>query len=300
MDPERAAMNSLDRRSRGEDIRATADKLLPMHAKIAPMMEKMSAHPENFSELHDAETIASDLRYVARMKRKFAETEHQKAAGGLTEGEVRNLAEVAEFLIIRGINVGKWIPSFTAFKTAEVDDIGRGIDMVLIADGSIIGEGKPDAYLGMGVDVSFSHNLENKFQRIKDEIDNFDADQNDLGVVRYFHNRKTGVRRELHDLPRVVAALDLGVMEDLARSKDNGKGHAARHAIILEMERQLAVFADYAKEHNPLCLYPIARAQYIVHKISLVTKSREVFGDSGYGKNAKMEAAIERGLALFR
>ncbi len=300
MNPEHSTINTLDRRKRKDNIEDTAELLLPLHTKIAPIMEKLATHPENFTELHDEETIARDLRYVQKRKAGFAETANNKSVGNLTEGEVRNLAEILEYQIIRGINVANWIPLCTAIKTSEYDDIYHGIDMVLTIDNPQNSESESATHLGLGVDISFSHNLHSKFKRIKNEIDHYDGEENGLGTVKYFHDRSKGVRRELHDLPRVVAALDVGVMEDLARAKDGGKGHIARHAIVTEMEHQLAVFADYAQKKNPLCLEPIMRAQDIVHKISLVTKSEDVLEGSGYAKNAKMQRAVEKGLSLFR
>lgn len=295
MNPENAAMRSLDRRKRIDEIEQAARKLLPLHKQIAPLMEKIAIHPSGFENLYDREVMASDAHYVEHMKKIFAAQANEAGPNGLTKGEIRDLAEILEFQIIRGINEANWLPYVTAMKTAEYDDIKNGVDLVLIYE-----KGLQMGHMGMGVDISFSHNLRNKFQRIKDEIDAYDGEHDQFGVVKYFHNRQTGYRGELSGLPRVVAALDVGTMEDLAHVKGGGPGHIAQHTIVSEMEHQLAVFADYARKNNPLCLDQIMRAQNFMHTLNDHFQSDEKLMSSEYRKNEKVQDAIEEGLSLFR
>lgn len=296
MNPERAAINSLDNRKRIDEIKETAQLLLPTYGKIAEIMEKISIHPENFENLYGAETIQADRQYVARMKEKFKQEDDEAGPNGLTKGDIRKIAEILEFQIIRGINQGLWLPGCTATKTTEYDDIRHGVDLVLTYEKDLRIEN-----MGIGVDVSFSHNLQNKFQRIKDEIDSYDTTKDgQLGVVKYFHQRKTGFRGELSNLPRVVIALDIGVMKDLARAKEGGKDHMARHSILSEMEMQLAVFADYAQKQNPACLDHIMRAQNFVRGLINELNTKEILQNSQYEKNIRIQEAVEKGLSLFR
>jgi hypothetical protein len=111
-----------------------------------------------------------------------------------------------------------------------------------------------------------------------------------------------GFRGELSGMPRVVAALDTEVIEDLARTKNDRIGaHMARHEIVLEMEQQLAVFADYARRlRKTECMDHIMRAQNFMRKISLHLESERTVKDSGYNKNRKIKDAVEEGLSLFR
>lgn len=229
------------------------------------------------------------------MNKIFKEEANHSGPNGLTQGEVRKLAEILEYQIISGINMGKWLPGCTAIKTSEYDDIKNGMDLVLS-----YGQGGQSSHMGLGVDISFSHNLDKKFKRIKNEIDNYDGEHNVLGEVKYFSDRKTGNRTGLSGIPRVVAALDIGVMEDLSKIKDGGAGHIARHTLIREMEAQLAVFADYAREKNPLCLDTIMRAQNLMHTMSTMLRSEDTLHNSEYSKNNKMQDAVERGLSIFR
>jgi len=293
--PEQSAINNLDSRKRPDDIKDTADLLLPMHDRVSQLMEQIAIKPEDFRDLY-GDGVDKDAQYVDKRKASFKTTENKEITAGLNEGEVRKLAEILEYQIIRGINVGKWLPFCTAVKTSEFDDIAHGVDMVIEFQ-----KLTQYGHLGMGVDVSFSHNLQSKFQRIKDEIDNFDGKNNRLGVVKYFNSEKTGMRGELSGLPRVVVALDIKIIEDLARVKnDDIPNHIVQHEVVLEIEHQLAVFADYAQMRNPLCLDQIMRAQNFMRTISLHLESEAQLKNSEYGKNRKIQEAVERGLTLFK
>ena len=295
MNPEKSAMNNLDARRRHDDIADTAEMLLPSHDKIASMMEKISIKTEDFIDLYSEEGIARDNRYVAGRHEDFAKQSKDTMPNGLTFGEVRNLAEILEYQIIKGINGHNWIPLCQAIKTSEYDDIANGVDLVLeFQDKHHVN------HLGMGIDISFSRNLTKKFERIKNEIDSYDGKENRMGVVKYFNSQKTGMRGELSGLPRVVAALDLGVMEDMAKAPKSMEGHIAKHAIITEMEHQLNVFAKYAERKNPACAERIYTAQNFIKVISTHFDSEEKLARSEYQKNNKIQDAILEGLEMFR
>ncbi len=296
MNPEQSAIRNLDSQTRMDKIRDTTNLLLPLHDKIAPVMKQIAIKPEQLADLYGEDMLRRDAEYVQTRNLQFKSGENQVVADGLTSGEVRKLAEVLEYQIIRGINIGNWIPFCSAIKTSEYDDIANGVDMVMEFQKS-----QQLGHLGLGIDISFSHNLHNKFQRIKNEIDAYDGARNRLGTVKYYQSHQTGIRGELSGLPRSVIALDIGVIEDLARTKGTGMAnHMAKHTIITEMEQQLAVFADYAHKHNRRCYEQIMRAQNFMRVISEHTKSQQTLADSGYEKNRKVQEAIERGLDLFR
>jgi hypothetical protein len=60
MNPEKAAMHTIDSRKRIDNIKDTAEKLLPLHTHLEQVMEMIAIHPENFGACYDAETISSD------------------------------------------------------------------------------------------------------------------------------------------------------------------------------------------------------------------------------------------------
>lgn len=76
--------------------------------------------------------------------------------------------------------------------------------------------------------------------------------------------------------------------------------HIARHEILLELEQQLAVFADYAYKVNRPALEPIQRAQNLIHRMVLVLESESTIEQSEYSKNRKANESIQRGLEIFQ
>ncbi len=294
--PAEAAAYNLDRRNRGDNIEATAKLLLPMHARCAEQLQRIAIKPEEFSDLYAPESIQRDNDYVARRKREFEAGRNEKAGshGELTMGEVKQLSEILEYQIIKGINVDGWIPFVKAMKTADADDIGRGVDAVMeFSKDAVSGQA------GLSIDVSFSHDLRSKFTRIKNDIDQFDNETNRLAVIKYFKSAQSGFRGELSGIPRVVVALDLGVMEDMARSK-NMKDHLAKHIVISEITHQLTTFRAYAKKANPLCLPPLDRTLKFMNVIQTHLGTQQTLEESEYIKNRKVNDAIARNLEMFK
>jgi len=212
------AIRNVDSASRSEAITETADKLMTRHETVSDNLKKIAIQPLDLvrendpNDIYDIERVKQDLAYVETRKRQFASAEKRKLSNGLSMSESEKLAEIAEYDIIRGINIGGWIPQGRAIKTSEFDDIQNGVDFVM----EIGSRESAIGHLGMGVDVSFSLDLGKKFRRIKHDIDSYDGDMYRLGVVKYFQSEQAGMRGELSGLPRIVAAYDLGVLEDLA------------------------------------------------------------------------------------
>ncbi len=294
--PELAAAYNLDRRNRADSIEETAKLLIPLHASCAEKLQRIATNPDDFADLYSAESIQEDKEYVARRKQEFAAGSYEKmnSHGELTKGEVKKLSEIAEYLIIKGVNVDGWIPYVTMSKTAEADDIGRGVDAVLeFAKGIVVGQA------GLSIDVSFSHDLGSKFRKIKSDIDEYDGEKKRLAVVKYHKSKQTGFRGELSGIPRVVIGLDLGVMEDIVRSKDP-KNHLAKHIIIAEITEQLRIYRDYAQRVNPACVEAFERALRFMTVVQESLQSKQTLEQSNYMKNRKMSEVFEKNLAMFR
>lgn len=302
MSPEQAAINSLDRRTRGQEIARSAERLLPIYEQVHRYMDKVRIQPESLlipddpNDLYTPEMIARDNKEVERLKAEFAARDRMPGPNGLTMGQVRQLSEISEFQVLRGLNAGNWMPYCRGIVPSEFDDYKNGMDMV-------VEFAPPNAdqanHFGMGIDVSFSHDLLGKFERIKREIDNFDGEKNRLGVVKYF--KSPGNRGELNGIARVVGALDLPVLEDLSRTKnDRLRGHIAGHTLVTDMERQLETFTDYAMEANPAAVPNLERARRTVSALSSHMHSAEAVENSDYQKNRDVEEAINEGLSIFK
>lgn len=295
------AINNLDNRTRGKEIAETSQKLLGRHELISQRMDEISIDPMSLvrendpNDIYSVDSVQRDLAYVERRKAQFAQSDREKLSNGLTFKEVSQLAEIAEYDLIRGINLGGWIPQGRAIKTSEYDDIYNGVDLVI----EIGSKESAIGHLGLGVDVSFSLDLQKKFQRIKDDIDAFDGEDHRLGVVKYFKSKAAGMRGELSGLPRVVTAFDLGVLEDLAVKSDDLKGHIGQALMITEIEKQLTAFQEYASDANPACATQLEKPLQMIRAINRLTGSSERLEDSEYSKNRKADEAIEAGLNLF-
>lgn len=296
--PEFAAINNIDRETRADNIKQISERVLPLHEKIAPILEKISINPDDFTD-YDKASVEKDKAYVTQREADFAYEANQPVHGveGLTKGDIKKLSDILEYQVIRGMNMDGWIPYCKAIKTSRYDDIANGIDTIVefTPPGQV-------GHIGLGVDVSFSHNLQSKFERIKKEIDSYTDDpaddKNKLGQVKYFKSANSGITGRLNGLPRLVTALDIGVIEDISKSKSL-KGHIAQHAVVTELEKQLGVFAEYAGDTNSKSLPNIQRAQKFIQTIASHLDSEEILKRSEYFKNAKVDEAIKRGLSIF-
>ena len=109
MNPENAAIKSLDARTRNSEIAETATRLLRLHESVSLRLQKCAIKIEDFEGFYDAAQIKKDQAYVARRKDSFAQSDKETGPNGLSNGDVRKLAEILEYQILHGINVGKWI-----------------------------------------------------------------------------------------------------------------------------------------------------------------------------------------------
>jgi hypothetical protein len=295
--PEWEAMRNLDRRKRPDEIKEVADKLLRNSEQVRRILAEISFNPNEFADLYSQDNVDKDLRYVTERNSQFAASANIEVTRGLTEGDVKRLSERVEYEVIRGINAGQWFEGVSAYKTSEYDDIAGGVDAVLeIADGSNYG------HLGMGIDITFSQDVHNKFRRIKNEIDGYDGDQNRLARVKYFKSENTGIRGELAELARVVIAVDLPMLEDMTRVKDPQSlhGHVSKHVTLLEMQHQLQVFSTYAERRNPMALKALERATHFIDTLVEKLRSEDRLTQSEYTRNRRADDALARGLELFK
>lgn len=296
MNPEWSTINKLDKRRRPDDIKDAAEALLKNSERVREVLDEISFDPNNFSDLYSKETVERDLQYVADMERAFKASASHEVVPGLTEGDIKRLSERVEYEIIRGINAGQWFEGVGAYKTSDFDDIANGVDVVLEMQ-----EEGSYGHLGMGVDITFSQNIDKKFKRIKDEIDNFDGDKHRLARVKYFDSANTGIRGELNSLARAVIAIDLPMLKDMTSIRDEEAlhGHISKHVTILEIQHQLEIFLKYAESKNPAAVKPIERAHSFISTLVEKLGSENRMNQSEYTKNRRADDAINRCLETF-
>jgi len=294
MNPEQSAIRSLDRQKRVDQIQEMLNRVKREHPKIESALKNMAFSPENFRDLYGDKSIEDDQSYVQRKQGAFSQSDKTVIQEGLTSGDIKKLSKRAEYEIIRGINVARWLPLMKAYKTAEVDDIGRGVDIVLeVTDSELIG------HLGLGVDITFAQDIDKKFRRIRDEICAYDGNRNKLARVKYFQSNN--FRGELSDICRLVLVIDLPMLEDLTKLRNKQlKNHMARHEILMEMNIQLDAFARFAQKRNPKALNPIIRTHNFIRNVIAAIGTERTLSDSQYFKNRKANQTMLRGLELFR
>lgn len=296
MNPEFSAMRNLDRRTRPDEIKEVAAPLLYSAESVRRRLSEVAFDPNTFADLYSEENVAKDLRYVEDRKRAFQSSSDREVSHGLTEQDVKDLSERVEYEVIRGINAGRWFEGVGAYKTSEYDDIANGVDVVLeMLNQNTYG------HLGLGLDITFSQNVEKKFKRIKGEIDAYDGEKSRLGRVKYFNSKNTGIRGELGDLARAVVAIDLPMLKDMVEAKkpDSLHSHMSKHITLLEIQQQLATFLRYAERSNSLAAQPIERASSFIQTMVENLDSEGRVRQSEYRKNRRADDALLRGLAIF-
>lgn len=295
--PEAQAIHNIDSENRPKLMARIRERVFPQYHNTSEILERHAVDPNNFIPPHgryDPISVANDLKYVEEMRRKHKMADEKMDLGfGLTGIEVHQLAEILEYQILVGLNKYGWFPHCKAIKSSTFDDIHNGVDAIIEYKGST-----EVSHLGLAMDVSFSNNLDKKLQRIKDDIDHFDGEKNRLTEVRYFHSTNSGYKGELHNIARVVAAVDVPVIEDLANHTNLGN-HMIRHELIMSSVRQLSIFAEYAELTKSDCVHHLRRAKQFMSLLAVKAGSEEALQQSTYTKNAEADKALSQGLKLF-
>ncbi len=291
-DPERNLMRK-ERATRSmEDI---ASSILPLHPECAKRLKDAAIKRADFTGMYDQKTMNEHAAYVRYCEGQFALAKKQTDThlDKVDQEDIKKVSEVLEYLIYSGINNANWIPFTKAIKTSDYDDYKHKIDLVL----EFVSKATT-GHIGLGIDVTFSNDIDKKLTTIKDEIDNYDGRGNQLGEVTYFESEESGKQEKLTGIPRVVVAIDIDVLDDLIQSKDK-KNHIIRHIIITEIIEQLHVFAEYAQRVNPACVPNFTKALRLLTVIQEVLRSEQTLEESEYFKNRKMNARLSRGLEMF-
>lgn len=136
------------------------------------------------------------------------------------------------------------------------------------------------AHLALAIDVTFSPNIRDKFERIREEID-----RGDLATVKYFHSDYMHFRGQLSKVPRVIIGADCRTVKELADLWLNDKKrklgeHQIQFQILDEILLQLKIFRAYAERKGQADLVDIyGRAEELVTKIW--EQKRKALEDNG-------------------
>ncbi|MEK7630021.1 MAG: hypothetical protein AAB432_01385 [Patescibacteria group bacterium] len=181
--------------------------------------------------------VKADKGYVAEMEKKFEKINSPE------QEELNKLATIFEAVIHEHAELSNWFgPDAFTIKTSRFDDIKNGVDTVVEFEET---ETTPE-YLALAIDVTFSAETTEKFERIKKEIKN-----GELTEVKYFRSEHTEPKK-LKKIPRVVIGAEAKTVKELGdlwlegENKALGK-HWIQFQILDEIIAQLKGFGDYAR-----------------------------------------------------
>ncbi len=247
---------------------------------------------EDFSDIYGASEIAEDRERVERFEREFT----ARATPDILNA--RRLASVFEGIFHRGAHEYKWLGnSAHVIKASDFDDHENGVDGVV----EFRKEGGGAAeHLAIGIDVTYSNLLAQKFDKIKTDIV-----QGKLGVVRYFHSGN--FRGELSNVPRVIVGAEyrhvIELCRDMFATKDAER--LSRHPFqILQLKQirlQLDAFAGYAARHGLKDIEAIYRRDAEIVRTILQEKSvKEGIRLGGEWESDRVFLAIQKELEKLK
>lgn len=203
--------------------------------------------PNDFEGIYTREEIDTDIALVERLERKFEQRSHSEGAE-----KIKQMATIFEAVIADQITLNEWFgEGAEVITSSKFDDYVNGVDGIVeftISDGD-------KRHLALAIDVTFNAEAREKFDRIKQEID-----ENRLTNIRYFAERDDEdedllPKMGLENVPRVVVGVGMEKLQDLVElwtNKDNKKlaNHEVRPMLLEEIRLQLEAFAMYAAKKD--------------------------------------------------
>ncbi len=232
---------------------------------------------EDFKDIYPEQEIQNDIQYAAKLQGKFDEHNANEETG--IEAENVKKAQVLEHIIIEQSELQDWFgENAVTFKATRHDDIHNKIDMIV--EFEEVSESTEDAikelsHLGLAIDITFSKDVDKKFEKIKEEIKS-----GHLSEAKYFRSERAGAKK-LEHLPRVVIACSQKTLRDLTEKwlegdKTSLEKHIFQLQMLEEISMQLKVYEEYArvvvKNEETAAIY---RHYYqLVNKIRLERKKK--------------------------
>jgi hypothetical protein len=216
----------------------------------------------DFVDTYPQEEIQRDLQYTTIREKQFHDQQKKETA---EQKRNRMLAVILEAIIYEHGELSDWFgPNSEMMKASRYDDIHHGVDSIVeLQEGE-----KKATHLALGIDVTSSHEAEEKFHRIKKEIDD-----GHLAEIKYFESEYMEMKGKMQNIPRVIIGADQHTIVELMNMiKEKKFKDLANHPIqfqILElMADQLKVFIRYAESLSKRELVLIyEKALKSIHKI---------------------------------
>ncbi len=216
------------------DIDKSYEKAVKFFDETSPRINPMD---EEFVEKYGKEEIKKDLKYVEDMEDKFSKNDIKE------QKEVNKLAIIFEAIVANEIYFSEWLGSGAdATVSSRYDDIKNGVDVIVERDND-----DEKYHLALALDVTFGQDVNDKFNKIKKEIDT-----GELTEVKYFSHDSNNIKIGLNNIPRVVIGADVITVKELSELWMSGDKrtlgeHKIQIQILEEIELQLKTFKDYAR-----------------------------------------------------
>lgn len=270
LDRKRAQDRRAQNTERIEHISSSVSRLIPTEYEEAKQhIQEAAIDIDSFRDLYGEAVVDTDNAEVKRLREIFARNEKTVLPNGVTFEQVKQLSEISESFLLRGLNEAKWVPYCGGIKTSEYDDYINGIDLVLEFQKA----DNPASHIGLGVDVTFSNNLTRKIAKVKQEITT-----GRLASVKYFDSPNSHIRGQLRQVPHGVVGFDLDALQRISNyHKAHGEMPAndpLRSVAFHQLNMQMQKFADYAEKINSPSLSTLRKTSKFVDLLTTYVKDR--------------------------
>jgi hypothetical protein len=289
MNPERAAMNSIDRsRERRIELSPIMNRAYERAQAEVLQNPDYVIQEKDFEGVYHA-AVQSDIAYADRFEKKFSEdrTEHYYTS--------KKISDTFEAIVLMQSEMNEWLGSnATTLRTARYDDIVNKVDM--LAEWKSPTEASQ--FLALAVDISFGmKQIEKKLITIRHEIE-----KGELGTIRYFRDEAGNIMGTRRNVARTVVGISPMVIEELAglwmgnKNKELG-AHPMQRVMVDEMGFQLSMMMQYA---NKLGKFDVAQAyQQALNAMQTVRSEKKVIDIGDLAKDPVRMEIVEQTRSIF-
>jgi hypothetical protein len=247
---------------------------------------------DKFKGTYGDQKIEADKARVEELRAIFKESHKDDSE------EIKNIHRIAktfEMIFFDQAGDSKWLgENAKTLQVSKYDDLENGVDSVVefTPEGSY-------SILALAIDITSSHELTRKFDRIKKEIDN-----GKLTELSYFKSEAFNFMGRKFNIPRVIIGADRKVLFDLMEKwLDKDKTALAEHVIqaiiIEEIIDQLEVFVRYAESKGKQNIVDIYKDTLSI--LMRIKKSSKIPEDLLYeAREDHVFAAITECLSTFK
>lgn len=250
----------------------TLDQIFSRAQKV---IQKEEIKSKDFEYLYGEKNVEEDEKYVKEMEEKFEKELEEE------ERKPNRLAKIFEAIIYQHGELSDWFGNFAfMIKPSRYDTIENKVHNIV----EFQKEESLPSYLALAVDATFGTDIQDKFERIKNEID-----KGKLAKVKYFYSETLGMRGELKSLPRVIIGAEPKTVKELGelwihgKNKDLGE-HPIQFQMLEEILIQAKAFAKHAQEEEQINIAEVyKRTAGIIEEI--LKEKKKTLKDDGERDN---------------